>query len=154
MQNITGSPNYGGRVRITGDPGSGCSSAIRYRQFNTAAFAGPSVGSVGLESGMDYLRGCFNQTLDLALARVIRLGEARRIEFRIDAFNVPNWADITGRNTTMNVTSPTDSTIKNLPFDADGNLIASRSQPKNAGFGVANGYQAARSIQAWLRFTF
>ena len=47
--NITGSPDYGGRVRIVGDPGSGCSSDM-YRQFNAAAFQGPLTNSDGLES--------------------------------------------------------------------------------------------------------
>lgn len=153
-QNITGSPNYGSRVRVIADPGAGCSSGDLYRQFNTAAFGLPAVGSVGLESGNDYLRGCFFQSLDLALSRSIRLGETRRLEFRLDTFNTPNRAGITGRNTTMNVVSPTDASITNLPFDSTGNLIASRSQPKNAGFGVANGYQGGRSIQLWLRFAF
>ena len=152
-QNITGSPNYGGRVRILSSPGAGCSDNI-YRQFNTAAFGPPLVGSVGLESSNDYLRGCFFQALDLSLSRAIRLGESRRVEFRLDAFNAANRAGITGRNTTMNVVSPTDSTFTNLPFDSNGNLIASRSQPKNAGFGVANGYQSPRSLQAWIRFVF
>ena len=73
-QNITGSPNYGYRTRVIGDPGSGCSYGDIYRQFNTAAFAPPLVGSVGLESGQDYLHGCFYQQLDLALERSIRLG--------------------------------------------------------------------------------
>ena len=48
--NLTGSPDYGARIRVVGDPGGGCSSD-RYRQFNAAAFQGPLVGSVGLESG-------------------------------------------------------------------------------------------------------
>ena len=56
--NITGSPDYGGRVRIAGDTGSGCSNDP-YRQFNAAAFQGPLVGSVGLESGNNYLKNCF-----------------------------------------------------------------------------------------------
>ncbi len=152
-QNITGSANYGYRTRVIGDPGSGCGSDI-YRQFNTGAFAPPLVGSVGLESGADYLRGCFTQSLDLAVQRTIRIGETRRLEFRLDAFNAPNSSYITGRNTTMTVASPTDATISNLPFDTNGNLIATRSQPKNAGFGVASGYQSARTLQAWLRFSF
>jgi len=38
--NITGSPDYAGRVRIAGDTGSGCSSDM-YRQFNASAFQGP-----------------------------------------------------------------------------------------------------------------
>ncbi len=152
-QNITGSPNYGGRVRILSNPGSGCSSDL-YHQFDTAAFAGPLVGSVGLESGSDYLRGCFNTVLDLAIARDIRLGETKRVQFRLDVFNAPNQARITGRNTTMNLVGPLDQTVTNLPFDASGNLILSRSQPKNAGFGVANGYQGPRSLQAQIRFNF
>ena len=153
-QNITGSANYGGRVRILSDPGSGCSMGDIYRQFNTSAFGPPLPGSLGLESGVDYLRGCFVQSLDLSLTRGIRLGETRRVEFRLDVFNTPNLASITGRNTTMNVVSPTDATITNLPLDANGNLIASRSQPKNAGFGVANGYQSPRTLQLWIRFVF
>ena len=56
--NITGSNDFGGRVRIVGDPGNGCSSDM-YRQFNAAAFQGPLTGSVGLESPNGYLRGCF-----------------------------------------------------------------------------------------------
>ena len=152
-QNITGSPNYGGRVRIVADPGSGCSSDV-YRQFNTTAFAGPLVGSVGLESGSDYLRGCFASTLDLAVARDIRFGESRRAQLRVDLFNAPNQARITGRNTTMSLASPVDPTVTNLPFDANGNLIPERSLPKNAGFGVANSYQSPLSLQAQIRFTF
>jgi hypothetical protein len=152
-QNITGSPNYGGRVRILGDPGSGCSSDP-YRQFATSAFAGPEVGSVGLESGADYLRGCFGSALDLAIARNIRLGGSRNLQFRLDVFNAPNQALITGRNTTVSLSSPTNGTQMNLPFGADGNLIASRSQPKNAGFGVASGYQAPRTVQMQIRFSF
>jgi hypothetical protein len=44
--------------------------------------------------------------------------------------------------------------VDGLVFDASGNLITSRSLPKNAGFGVANGYQGARNLQAQLRFYF
>jgi hypothetical protein len=153
-QNITGSPNYGGRVRITGNTGSGCSGADIYRQFNTGAFSGPLVGSVGLESGADYLRGCYFQAIDLSIARDVKLGESRRLQFRLDIFNAPNEARITGRNTTLNLVSPLDQTITNLPFDANGNLIPSRSQPKNAGVGVASGYQGPRNLQAQIRFVF
>jgi hypothetical protein len=152
-QNITGSPNYGGRVRILSDPGSGCSSDP-YRQFNSGAFGVPLVGSLGLESGADYLRGCFSSALDLTIARSIRLGRGRQIQFRLDAFNATNRAGITGRNSTLSVASPTDPAPANLPFDPSGNLVTSRSQPKNAGFGVANAYQAPRTMQAQIRFSF
>jgi hypothetical protein len=152
--NLTGSPNYGARIRIVGDPGAGCSSDP-LRQFNTAAFQGPLTGSVGLESGNSYLHGCFQSALDLAIARNIRLGGARNLQLRVDMFNAPNQAIITGRNTTINLSSPSDPvTATNLPFDASGNVIASRSLPRNAGFGVANAYQNPRTVQAQIRFSF
>jgi hypothetical protein len=152
--NLTGSPDYGARIRVVGDPGSGCSSDP-YRQFNTAAFQGPAAGSVGLESGNDYLKGCFLNVLDLAIARNIRLGGGRQLQLRVDLFNAPNAAVITGRNTTMNLSNPNDPvTINNLPFDAAGNLIEARSRPDGAGFGVANDYQNPRRVQVQVRFSF
>jgi len=156
-QQITGSPDFGGRVTVIGNPGSGCNSSDIYRQYSTSVFAPPAVGSVGLESGMDYMRGCFYQQFDFALQREFRLnflGEGRRFSFRIDAFNAFNQSHITGRNTTMQVTSHTNATIVNLPFDSSGNLIPTRSTPRSSGFGMATGFQGARTIQAWLRFTF
>ncbi len=152
-QNITGSPDYGGRVRVVGNPGGGCSSDI-YKQFNTSAFAPPQVGSVGLESGSDYLRGCFYQQFDLALQREFRFHEKARLSFRLDAFNAFNQSHVTGRNTTYQVASTTDSTIVNLPFDSSGNLLPSRLKPNASGFGQVTGWQGARQLQAWLRFTF
>jgi hypothetical protein len=152
-QNITGSPDFGGRVTVKSNPGSGCSSDI-YKQFSTTAFTAPQVGSVGLESGVDYMRGCFYQQFDLAVQRDFRFGETRRLSFRLDAFNALNQSHITGRNTTLQVASPTDGTIVNLPFDASGNLLSSRVKPNASGFGQATGWQGARTLQAWLRFTF
>jgi hypothetical protein len=152
--NLTGSPDYAARIRLVGDPGSGCSGDV-YRQFNTAAFQGPLPNSVGLESGNDYLHGCFQSVLDLAIARNIKLGGSRSVQLRIDMFNAPNAAIVSGRNTTLSLSSPTDpATALNLPYDAQGNLRSNFSLPKNAGFGVANNYQAARSLQAQIRFSF
>ena len=152
--NLTGSPDYGARIRLVGDPGSGCSDDI-HRQFNTAAFQGPPVGSVGLDSGTNYVKDCFQSVLDLAIARNIRLPKGRLIQLRVDMFNAPNAAIITGRNTTANLSSPNDPvTINNLPFDAQGNLIDSRSRPRGAGFGVATNYQAPRTVQMQVRFQF
>ena len=152
--NITGSPDYGGRVRIVGDPGSGC-SGNPYQQFDPAAFQGPLYNSVGLESGNGYLRECFLSTLDLSIARTIRLGGARNLQLRVDIFNAPNSAIITDRNETMNLSNPNDPvTITNLPYDANGNVLPNRSLPRNAGAGVANEYQRERRVQAQVRFSF
>ena len=56
--NLTGSPSYAARIKVVGDPGSGCSDD-QYAQFNTAAFAGPGYNSLGLESGSNLMGGCF-----------------------------------------------------------------------------------------------
>jgi hypothetical protein len=152
-QNITGSPTYGGRVRILGDPGAGC-SGDPLRQFNAGAFAGPLANSLGLESGADYLRGCFQSVFDMALSRTIRIHGDKQLQLRLDAFNAFNQSIVTGRNTTMSLASPVDGTVSNLPYDASGNTVVSRSLPKNAGFGVANAYQAPRTMQVQIRFAF
>ena len=153
-QNLTGSPDYPARIRVVGDPGSGCSDDI-HRQFNVAAFQGPPVGSVGLDSGTGYARGCFLSILDLSIARTIRLPGARNIQLRADLFNAPNSAIVTGRNTTINYPNPNDPvTVTNSPFNAAGDLIDSRSRPRGAGVGVANAYQNPRRVQLQVRFSF
>jgi hypothetical protein len=151
--NLTGSPNYGGRVVIIGDPGSGCSSN-QYQQFNTAAFAGPSPGSVGLESGQNYMIGCPEHRWDFAIARNIRLGGSRNLQLRVDLFNAFDEVIFTGRNTTMNLTSPTNQTITNPQYNPDGTLVATRLTPNNAGFGAVTGAADPRSVQLQIRFQF
>jgi hypothetical protein len=152
--NLTGSPDFGPRVRLVGNSGSGCSSDL-IRQFTAEAFQGPIAGSVGLDSGNDYARGCFVSTTDLAIARTIRLGADRSVQLRVDLFNAFNQAAVTNRNTTMNLASPSDpATITNLPYDADGNVIETRSRPRGAGFGVATGFQDPRAVQLTARFLF
>jgi hypothetical protein len=152
--NLTGSPDYPARAVLASDTGKGC-SGNPLQQFNTAAFQGPAVGSVGLDSGAGYLRGCFSSAFDLAIARNIRIGGNRNIQIRAEMFNAPNSAIITGRNTTLNLNSPTDPlTATNLPYDASGNVVASRSLPRGAGFGVATTYQDPRTVQVQVRFSF
>ena len=139
---------------VTGNPGNGCSNDS-LKQFNTSAFKGPAVGSVGLESGNNYLRGCFQTNMDFAINRTIRTGESRSIQLRVDLFNAFNLARITGRATSMSLNNPSDpTTILNLPFDASGNVVASRSRPRGAGLGVATGYQSPRQTQFTLRYSF
>jgi hypothetical protein len=153
--NLTGSPDFGGRIRIVGDTGKGCSSDP-YRQFNAASFQGPLVGSVGLESSNDYLKGCFSSTIDLSIARNIRLGGTRVLQLRADMFNAPNNAQITGRQTSLTLTNPTDPvTPQNLPYDpATGQILPNRVRPNQAGFGAVNAYQNPRNIQGYIRFSF
>ena len=97
-----------------------------------------------------------SSVLDLSLARSIRLGGGRVIQLRADFFNAPNEGRITGRNTTMNLSNPTDPvTITNLPFDPiTGEVLPNRVRPNQAGFGAVSGYQAPRTVQLQVRFSF
>jgi hypothetical protein len=153
--NITGSPSYAGRIKILGDTGSGCSSDP-YRQFTTASFAAPGYNSTGLESGSNYLGGCFDNTTDLSIARNIRVGGggARQIQLRLDMFNAFNTVVLDGRVTQLQLNSPTDLTVRNPQFNADGAVNAARLKPKDAGFGAATSAQSMRTIQVQLRFQF
>jgi hypothetical protein len=149
---LTGSPDYAARMVVLPnvDLGGGCSSDPLH-QFNVSAFRGPAAHSDGLESGSGYLKGCFISSLDLAIARTIGLGKGRVLELRADVFNAFNQAGITGRNTQMNLASPSDPvTITNLPEPSTG----VRTVPNGAGFGVANAYQAPRSAQLQIRVAF
>ena len=157
--NLTGTPSYNARIKIVGDTGSGCSSD-QYKQFNVTAFAGPGYNSLGLESGRNYMSGCPDRTVDLAIARNIRVGKSRQVQFRLDMFNAFNTVVFSGRQTQLQLNSPTDLTIRNPQFNADGSLATTgtpavqRIKPQDAGFGAVTGAQAMRSLQAQIRFQF
>jgi carboxypeptidase family protein len=151
--NLTGSPDYNGKIIYVGDPGSGCSDN-QYAQFDTTAVKGPTYGSVGLESGRFLLGGCANKTVDLAIARNIRLPGSKTLTFRLDAFNVFNIVVINDRVTNVIYRSPTDQTIVNSQYLPDGTLDPNRLTPRNAGFGAATGAQPLRNMQLQIRFGF
>jgi hypothetical protein len=151
--NLTGSPDYAARVVITGDPGSGC-SGDRFKQFDTASFSGPMPGSLGLESGRNYMIGCPDKTTDLAIARMFKLGATRTAQFRIEMYNAFNVVVYNARQTQLQLVSPTNQTIRNSQFLADGTVDPNRSKTTSAGFGAVTGAQALRTIQAQLRFSF
>jgi hypothetical protein len=121
---------------------------------------------VGLESGVNYLVGCPDHTVDLALQRTFRAGGARRLTVRLDAFNAFNAVIFNARQTQLQLNSPTDLTIRNPQFVAkDGDttlapgatgtvLNSNRLTPNAAGFGAVTGAQAMRSFQLNVRFAF
>ena len=156
-QNLTGSPSYAPRILITGDPGSGCSDN-QYAQFNTAAFSVPAASatnpSLGLESGQNYLHGCFDKTVDLALARNFRLGGSRDAPVPHRSVQRVQHVDLQRPKHYAASDEPVGLTQSNAQYDASGNLVQTRLTPQNAGFGAANGAQAMRSMQAQIRFQF
>jgi hypothetical protein len=151
--NLTGSPDYAAKVAYIGDPGSGCSSN-QYAQFSTAAVAGPTYGSTGLESGRNILGGCPDHTIDMALAKQFRFGGNRSLQFRFQVFNVFNAVIINDRNRNVIYRSPTDQTVVNSQYLPDGSLDPTRLTPRTAGFGAATGAQPLRNMQLQMRFGF
>jgi hypothetical protein len=151
--NLTGSPDYAAQIVYLGDPGSGCSDN-QYKQLNTAVVSGPQYGSVGLESARFVLGGCPNKTVDLAIARNVRLGGGRNLQFRLDVYNAFNVVVYNDRNRNVIFRSPTDLTVVNSQYLPDGSLDPARLQPRNAGFGAATGAQPMRNLQLQIRFAF
>jgi len=151
--NITGSPDYSGRVVLLDGLGSGCSDNP-YGQFNASAVRGPGYNSLGMESGRNYLRGCWNKTVDLSLMRSVSLGGKRRLDFRVDIFNALNAVVINARSTTATFNNPTSMTLMNNQYNADGSVNQSRLQPRTAGFGAATGAQDMRNLQMQVRLQF
>src|SRR5262249_55520386 len=123
---LTGTQDIeGARIVLLGNPGSGHSSDP-FRQFNTDAFTVPSPGSIGLESGRNFLYRNPINSWDLSLAKRFRIKERGMIELRLDAFNAFNHTQFDAINATLNVVGfqngKIDTTPTNLPFK-DGKLV-------------------------------
>ncbi len=154
--NITGSPDYAGKVVLGNNLGSGC-SGNPFSEFAASAVTGPTYNSVGLESGRNYLRGCPIENVDTSVVRRFRFWkfqEARRFEFRADIFNTLNKVIINAYSTTATFNNPTAMALQNNQFNSDGTIASGRQLPKNAGFGAATGAAAMRNIQLEVRFGF
>ena len=141
---VTGTQQIeGGRIVIIGAPGKGTSSDP-YRQFNVSAFTTPTLGSLGLESGRNFLYRAPINSWDLSLSKEFRFTEQVKIEIRLDAFNALNHTQFDGINSTLNVTSLTNSTPTNLASET-GN---------RTGFGAVTSVRPPRNMQLSARFQF
>jgi len=151
--NLTGLAGLRGEDRLVGDPGSGCSSN-QYKQFNTAAVAGPTYGSVGMSRALPPRR----------LSRITRSTSRWPGIFAWAApvisnsastpFNVFNAVIINDRNRTSSNRSPTESDDRQLAVPARRLARSARLTPRNAGFGAATGAQPLRNLQLQIRFMF
>jgi hypothetical protein len=74
-----------------GNPGLSKKSAAEW--FNTAAYATPTFGTFG-DAGRNSLRGPSFWNLDTSLFRLFPVGEGRRVEFRLEAYNVFNHVNL------------------------------------------------------------
>ena len=146
QQNVTGSSTEGARVGLLGNPSAGASGP--YNLLKGAMVAPPAVGSIGLESGVNYLTGPGINNWDMSLQKQFSIKERARIQFRVDAFNVFNHTQFSGVNSTINYASLTNPTPTNLYLKADGTVNNIN------GFGTVNGARNPRILQTVIRIQF
>src|SRR3954464_11900904 len=77
-------------------------SSDPFNRLNPACFFAPSPGSLGLESGVNYVYGPGGVNFDMSLQKVFAVKERVRFQLRLDAFNVFNHTIFTGYNYTLN----------------------------------------------------
>jgi hypothetical protein len=123
------------RIQVVGDPYLPKSQRTFSKNFNTAAFALPAVGTFG-NAGIGVLRGPGTNNFDLTIGKKIPvgLGERRMLDFRAEAYNAFNHTQFTG----------IDSGAR---FDQSGNQT-------NLNFGAYNSARAGRVLAFTLRFAF
>lgn len=148
-RNITGSDTEGFRPVINGDVRGG-NLTDPYNQLPPNIWSPSAVGSIGLESGRNYVNRAPVNNLDLSLQKSFSVfGGRRALRFRVDAFNALNHTQFNEVNRTIRFRSLTDPTPTNLPYDTQGNLVN-----RTSGFGTVSSVRANRVIQLLARFEF
>ena len=146
-QNYTGTPDFGPRVVVIGDPYAGTDGSP-YNRLNPAAFAPAAVGSIGLESKRNYLNTPGVHNWDMSLQKSIPVTSRAHLEIRLDAFNVFNHTQFSGVNSTINFASLANPTVTNAAINPVTGAI------NKSGFGAINGVRPPRILQVVTRLVF
>jgi hypothetical protein len=147
--NIAGSDTENANVPIiTGDPGPGYSVTDPYQQVALGIYSQSPVGSIGLESGRNYLNQAPINNIDLSVEKGFGLGSRRRLAFRIDAFNALNHTQFAAVANNIQFQALGNNTIVNLPYDASGALV------RTNGFGAVTTVRTPRVLQVLARLQF
>jgi len=161
-QNITGSNTEPARIGVV----KGCDPYTHlddpFNRLNANCFFAPSPGSIGLESGINFLYGPAMVNFDMAIQKEFSFKEKARFQFRVDAFNVFNHSNFSGYNGTLNFNAyPTSGgVVTGLPSITPTALGRNANGSFNVtGFGTvtqvgpgALGY--SRVLQTLIRVTF
>ncbi len=161
--NQTGSNTEAARIGVVAGCNPYTGSSDPFNRLNASCFFAPSPGSLGLESGQNWLYNPGLIQFDLSVEKQFAFKERLRFHLRADAFNIFNHANFTGLNTTLNfnVYPSSNGVVTGLP------ALANNATPYNAagqlvnvtGFGAATSPAAGspggpRVLQLVARITF
>jgi hypothetical protein len=168
IQNITGSNTEVAKIGVVAGVNPNTGSDNPYNRINAAAFTAPKLGSLGLESGQNFLTGPGINDTDISLQKEFRMWHSERapqLTIRGDAFNVFNHTQFSGVNSTLNFSSANSS--QNGVFGTTSSSgVFTPSTPSNLylnpttgavninGFGTVNGARNPRILQLALRLRF
>ncbi|MEI9970751.1 MAG: hypothetical protein WDO73_01165 [Ignavibacteriota bacterium] len=111
-QNITGSNSEGARIGVVAGCNPYTGSSDPFNRLNPACFFAPMPGSIGLESGLNFLYGPGVGNWDISVEKIFSVKERVRLQLRLDMFNSFNHTNFTGYNATLNYNSyPTSSGV-------------------------------------------
>jgi hypothetical protein len=108
-------------------------SSDPFNRLNAACFFAPQPGSLGGESGLNWLYGPGLINFDMSLQKEFSVKERVRFQLRLDAFNVFNHANFNSNGTTANSAGLNTT----LNFNANGTL-ANNATPYNAAGQLVN----------------
>jgi hypothetical protein len=146
-QQLTGS-DQGARIVIVGNPLQGVSSGA-YGLLNPSVFLPPQVGSIGIESGRNYLMGPGVNEWQMAVQRSFAIHEKAKLNLRVEGVrNVFNHTQFSGVNSTVNFTSISNAAITNPAYNPTTGAL------NKSGFGNINGARSPRVLQIVAKFTF
>jgi hypothetical protein len=161
--NQTGSNTEGARIGVVAGCNPYTGSSDPFNRLNAACFFAPSPGSLGLESGQNWLYNPGLIQFDMSVERQFVVKERLHFQLRADAFNVFNHANFTGLNTVLNFNGyPTSNGVVTglpalannaIPYNAAGQLV------NVTGFGSVTSPAAGapggpRVLQLVARITF
>jgi carboxypeptidase family protein/TonB-dependent receptor-like protein len=159
-QRITGSWTEPPRFRLKGDPEMGQNGLL----INPDSFIIPELGSLGLGE-RTYLRNPGINNTDLSLFKNFYIGDpekGRRIQLRLEAFNVFNHTQFAGINvgTTLSVGAATGNTIFNnygqvvITNNLRNGPVEGSSLPLGQRFGEYSSARDPRIIQLGVKVYF
>jgi hypothetical protein len=129
---VSGTGELNDRPNLISDPRSGALRNVSL-WFNPAAFSRPANGTFG-SSGRNTIVGPTLHIVDLSLGKTTRLNDHFAVQFRMEAFNLFNHANLSLPN--VDFASGTFGTVTETPDTTAGNPRLGEGGPRVVQFGL------------------